>query len=122
MKSDINASHPFSKFLKERLNEVLEREDNNTAHVYLYHVNGCWLAFERSAYAACRHFSIPSRKVILFKLKADGRMVVMIGLSDWQKSQMPINVRISAISFCLWKQSIVGWKQKLLLPRDNIIH
>lgn len=100
-----NANHPFVIFLKKRLFEVLAQEEYNTSHVYLYPCNGSWLAFERSAYAACKQFPALRRKVIRLKLKADGRIVVTVGLDDWQRSQMPVNVRISVIPFCLWKQS-----------------
>lgn len=102
-----NANHPFVKFLKRRLPEVLEREERNTSRVYLYPCNGSWLAFERSAYAACRQFPSLRRKVIRLRLKADGRIAVLVGLDDWQRSQMPVNVRISDMSFCLWKRSVV---------------
>jgi len=106
MKSDINASHPFSKFLKERLDEVLMRESVNVSHAYFYHVNGCWLAFERSAYAVCQHFSFPRSKIIIIRLYADLSVVAMIGLDDEQKAQMPKDVRIPVMAFSRWKRSL----------------
>lgn len=100
-----NADLPIGRFLNEYLPEVLEKERDNTSHVYCYRCNGRWLTFERSAYAACRKLSLDNN-VILLTLKADGGMVAMVGLSDEQKSQLPANVEIHISEFGRWKRSL----------------
>lgn len=101
-----NANHPFVKFLNERLLEVLEREKDNTSHVYFYSCNGSWFTFERSAYAVCCRLSIPDSEIIQMTLKTDGRMIAAVELDDNQKSLIPANVDIPVRAFNRWKRAI----------------
>lgn len=47
----------LGKLMENHLSDILFKESTNRDCIHLYHVDDCWVAFERSAFNLCRIYS-----------------------------------------------------------------